>query len=210
MKKVISSICVIIFMLIVCVSGNVHAKTQEESASEYLQHAIDSIFTILRNPKWTTKEGQEELYPELRTRVQGMFDFRAISSQIVGTKWDSFTAKEQEDFIEAFRSILEYTYSSSFTNYSGQSVRIERSRINKTGTQAEVTTKILASDGKETTIVYRLIDGEHGWKIYNVLVENINLISSYKTQLQELLVNSTPREIIKKLQAQAITLSPQK
>lgn len=210
MIRVLHGIYILLYMLLLCNTGYTQTNTQAQTASHYLQENIDSILTILRNPQWNTKEGQSKLYPELRTRVQTLFDFRIISSQIVGTKWESFTPEEQEQCIEAFTHILEYTYSSSFTNYAGQSVRIEHSRTNKAGTQAEITTKIRSSDGKETTVVYRLMDTQHGWKVYNIIVENINLIASYKTQLKELLLSSSPREIVEKLQNQASTLSAQK
>lgn len=184
----------------------IHANTVTQSAVVYTESSINNILVILRDKKWQTKEGQAELYPKLRAQLHDMFDFSIITSQIMGGRWQEFTPTEQEQCIQAIAELLEYTYASYFTQYSGEQVHIEHSRTNKNGNQAEVTTKVESADGKKTTMVYRLIKSDTGWKVYNVIVENINLIISYKTQLHDLLVNNTPHIVVEKLQSQARAL----
>ena len=210
MRWIFHTVYVLICGIFLYTIGYAQSDIQSHPAVQTLQQSIDSIIAILQDPKWSTKQGQKELYPQLRTKVRSMFDFRVIASQIVGSKWDSFTSTQQEAFIAVFADILEYTYASSFTNYSGQSVHIERSRINKSGTQAEITTKIDSPDGKITNVIYRLVNTQNGWKIYNVIVENINLIASYKTQLKELLLHNNADVIIERLRKRAESLSIQK
>lgn len=211
MRRFLYIMCIITVSFVLYTREFVYSNTVvtpvKKDAQEYLQESIDDILSILQNPEWKTKEGQKKLYPFLQEKVRSLFAFEAIASQVVGVKWKTFTEKEQEAFIEAFGRMLEYTYASSFINYKGQNVEIINTRKNNSGTQVEITTHIVDPSGKKTVMVYRLLSVNEEWKVYNVIVENINLIVSYKTQLQELLALDKPSVIIEKLQNKVEILS---
>ncbi len=61
--------------------------------------------------------------------------------------------------------------------------------------------KILTAKETEISVEYRVRRKENGWFIYDVSIEGVSLVNNYRTQFNSIILKSSYRELVKKLEA---------
>jgi phospholipid transport system substrate-binding protein len=110
------------------------------------------------------------------------FDFRAMTQLAVGRYWREATPAQQKSLEEAFRTLLVNTYTSalSVAATGKESVEVKPAE-NKGGNDAIVRTVIRAPGKQPVAVDYRMANGADGWKVYDVIVENLSLVTNYRS-----------------------------
>ncbi len=112
------------------------------------------------------------------------FDFAEMSKRVLARHWTELTPAEQREFVTLFTELLERVYFNRIKliqdakfSYSNQEV----------GKDLAVVRSKAATKGETFMIEYRLRFAEGKWKIYDVNVENISLVSNYRTQFNHII-----------------------
>lgn len=151
-----------------------------ESATEQLRIVIDEVrAAVLEGEK--TARAIEQIDKQLEAIIEPLFDFREMSKRSLGTHWGHATQAEQEEFVSLFSALLKRNYlakirdnvAESSVNYVGETVRDKK---------ALVRTLIVDFEGEEVTIDYRLYERDGAWRIYDVIIANVGLVSNYRNE----------------------------
>jgi phospholipid transport system substrate-binding protein len=126
-----------------------------------------------------------------------LFDFTELSKRSLGQNWDKLNPDQQKEFINLFRSLLEETYADKIMSYTDEKVVFNK-EISLSGKTVEVQTTIVTKTS-EVPIHYRLIEKNGNWKVYDVVIEGVSLVSNYRTQFREILANKTPETLLETL-----------
>lgn len=150
-----------------------------------LRSDVDTILQVLRTPDIPMALKQEKI-TEIASRK---FSFRDMAQLTLATNWKKATQDERRRFIELFTRLLNQTYLASISDYVHATVTYRSEKI--TGTRAMVETVVL-NNGVETPVSYRLRKhSEDGsWWVYDVVIEGVSLISTYRTEYLEIVKNS--------------------
>lgn len=146
--------------------------------------AVDEITAILTNQELAVPENRERRYRSVVAVVEKFFDFSEISMRTLGTRWRGLGTEERQRFAELFKNFLEKNYIERIDSYSGEKVLVgdqeirEDSRGNRF---AMVSTEFLLRD-KTVPVIYRLIDKNGTWVVYDVDVEGVSLVRNFRTQ----------------------------
>jgi len=124
-----------------------------------------------------------------------------MARRALGRHWAARTPAEQQEFTGLFRDLLERAYLSKIEKYSGEPIAYVGEAVD--GDLATVRTKITTKQGQDVPIDYRLTRQGDRWLIYDVLVENVSLISNYRTQFDGIIRTSSYEELLKRLKARA-------
>ena len=62
--------------------------------------------------------------------------------------------------------------------------------------RAEVHSHIELSDGRKVPIFYRLTNKSGQWKVYDLVIEGVSLVKSYRTQFREIIVKDSPEKLL--------------
>ena len=123
-----------------------------------------------------------------------MFDFTELSKRSLGQNWDKLNPDQQKEFIKLFKSLLEETYADKITSYTDEKV-VFKKEVSLSEKTVEVQTTIVTKTS-EVPIHYRLIEKNGNWKVYDVVIEGVSLVSNYRTQFREILANKTPEALL--------------
>jgi phospholipid transport system substrate-binding protein len=123
-----------------------------------------------------------------------MFDFTELSRRSLGQNWEKFSADQQKEFLRLYKSLLEETYSEKITAYTDEKV-VFKKETNLSEKTVEVQTVILTKNS-EVPIYYRLMERNQDWKVYDVVIEGVSLVSNYRTQFREILASKTPEALL--------------
>ena len=121
----------------------------------------------------------------------------------MGARWRSFTPQQQKQFSDAFADLLISTYVNKIDGYNGEQVVYVGELSSASGDRTEVRTVITMKDGKKVPVAYRMLPKDGGWRVYDVLIENISLVKNYRTQFQDILNSASPDQLIERVRAKA-------
>ncbi len=114
-------------------------------------------------------------------KVVPHFDFRRMTQLAAGRVWSQATPQQQEQLVGEFQRLLvrSYTRSLGATNHSAARIAVQPSPA-PSGDETTVRTTVTEPGRRPLAIDYRMTRGESGWKVIDVMVENISLVSNYR------------------------------
>jgi len=109
------------------------------------------------------------------------FDFEKMARSVLGKYWRKANTKQRGRFIEEFRKLLVRTYATALFEYSDQEIIYAPMPPGTTGDDVTVRTEIDQPGGLPIPINYRLERKGDTWKVYDVTIDGVSLISNYRT-----------------------------
>lgn len=154
------------------------AQAQTETPDAMVRRVSDEVLHILQTA--TTGPGSPEVIAKVQARVLPHFDFARITALATGPSWRSATPAQKGELTGHFRTLLVRTYSSSLSRYSNQTLEVQAPRYSP-DTKKAILRSLLRQPGAPTiTIDYRMFSSAAGWKIYDVSVDGVSLVTTYR------------------------------
>jgi phospholipid transport system substrate-binding protein len=136
-----------------------------------------------------------------RDRIQAIaydrFDFVTMSKLVLKRDWKKFDADQQQEFVAEFKEHLSARYGENLGRYERERVEVTSHRSESNG---DVTVKTVIRGGKYdgTPVDYRLRNSSE-WRVIDVVIENVSLVSSFRQQFADVLAKSGPTGVLAKL-----------
>ena len=124
------------------------------------------------------------------------FDFTEMSRRSLGSHWNELQGKEEE-FVLAFTQFLERSYLGRLGSYRGEKVVYGREQVDQKF--AEVDTQVVGGQGPAIDVNYRLHLVGSEWKVYDMVIDQVSIVSNYRSQFNRILQNASLEELVKKL-----------
>jgi phospholipid transport system substrate-binding protein len=158
---------------------------------------VNGVIEVLRDPKLQGESGTKVKEQRIATAAEKLFDFVELSKRTLGLNWNKFTQDQRKEFVELFKSILKDAYVEKITAYTNEQVNFTK-EVPLSEDTVEVQSDIVAKGG-EVPIYYRVIKKDSEWKVYDVVIEGVSLVSNYSTQFREILANNPPEKVLETL-----------
>jgi phospholipid transport system substrate-binding protein len=162
---------------------------------------VDKVLDVLRDSSLKGGSKEKIKKDKIRTISEKMFDFNELSRRTLGLNWNKFKTEQQQEFIELYKSILEGAYIDKIVSYTDEKIIFngENPLSEKT---VEVQTTVVTKKA-DIPISYRMIRKEGEWRVYDVIIEGVSLISNYRSQFTQILVNKSPEGLLDTLRKKA-------
>lgn len=184
------------FYSLLIISQTVTADDRS-AAEEFIKRNLDAVFEVLN------KEGlsQQARNSEIIEIVTPMFDFKLMAKLSLGKKyWPNLSREHKEKFTALFVERLRRSYLNKLTAYTDEKIIYEPPVTVKK--KVHVPTHLL-SQGKKISMLYKLYSSNNSWKIYDVEIQGVSIIRSYRSQFKEILQNGTFDDLLQKMQKSA-------
>ena len=169
--------------------------------TEQLRTYTDEVLKVLQNPALTLPERREAV----KHLAEGVFEVSETAKRALGQHWLQRTPTEREEFVRLFANLLEQTYIARIDEFGGEKLRYVSEQIN--GDRATVRARITTKNGTEVPVESRLLLKEKRWLIYDIHVENLSLISNYRSQFDRVIRTTSYDELVKRLKTRGDFLS---
>ncbi|MDR3221334.1 MAG: ABC transporter substrate-binding protein, partial [Candidatus Accumulibacter sp.] len=126
----------------------------------------------------------------VEAKVLPHFNFQRMTALAMGREWNKASPEQKKRLADEFRALLVRTYSNALASYKDVSVRYKPT--NKPAGDAEdvVVKTEIQSGGKPIQLDYSVKKGPDGWKVYDVIVAGVSLVTNYRdTFTQEVRAN---------------------
>ena len=161
--------------------------------TEQLRTYTDQVLKVLQNPAMSLPERREAV----KHLAEQVFDVTETAKRALGPHWLQRTPAERDEFVKLFANLLEQTYIARIDEFGGEKLTYVSEQID--GDRAIVKARITTKNGTAVPIESRLLQRENRWLIYDILVENLSLISNYRSQFDRVIRTTSYDELVKRV-----------
>ena len=177
-----------LFLLLFSLLFTVNSHASVQSPDQMLQQATTTMLRSINDNRDEINKSPNKLKSLVEKIILPHLDFIAASKAVMGKYWRRADKAQKLNFIRQFRLLLLRFYSSALAEYlNGNDKKVNENLIHyfplnmKDGdTAITVRAEIRVDSGKPIPMRYRLHLTKKGWKIYDVAVEGISMITTYK------------------------------
>lgn len=188
MRKILSMILALLII------GQIGWADDKNSAKELLVSKLEAALTVLQNKSL----GQGDKNKQVLEIVEPMFDYKLMAKLTLGRKyWPDLSEKKQDRFTDLFVERLKASYLDKLSLYTDEKVAYETPV--QEGIKVQIPTKVISKD-KNISMLYKFYKSKDSWKIYDLEIEGVSLISTYRSQFYEILSKGTVDDLILKLE----------
>ncbi len=163
-----------------------------------VKSTVDEVLAVIKQNK-----DKSTLHDLAEKKVLPHFDFQAMTRLAVGRAWRDANPAQQKALESAFRSLLVSTYTTALsqTSNSNQTVEVKPAPVKQGENDVTVKTLVKEPGRQPVAIDYRMSKTPAGWKIYDVVVENLSLVTNYRGSFNTEISRSGIDGLIKSLEA---------
>ncbi|HEX2437955.1 MAG TPA: ABC transporter substrate-binding protein [Methylomirabilota bacterium] len=165
--------------------------------TEQLRQHVDQVIKVLDDPGLKGAPAQRRA--AVRKISEDIFDYPDTARRALGQHWNARTPEEQREFVQLFADLLDRAYFSKIDRYQGEKVRYGAETVN--GDEAIVKTTIMSKGGSDIPVDYRLHLTDGRWRVYDVNIEGVSLVSNYRTQFNKIVQTESYATLVQKLKA---------
>jgi phospholipid transport system substrate-binding protein len=173
MKRIWASTLGLVLMLAANFAGAASDPTQ------IVKSTTDQVLERVRADKAALQADPGKMYNLVSELIFPHFDFSIMSQWVLGDHWSSASEDSRAAFVEQFRKLLVRTYATALLEFSGQEITyppVEQ----KGGATAVVKQDISQPGSSVIPIVYRLHNKTGDWKVFDVSVDGVSLVKTYR------------------------------
>lgn len=138
------------------------------------------ILTIIGNHRDELRRDPQLIYAHINEILLPHFDFERMARWVLGKYWRPADEEQRKRFVEEFRSLLVRTYGSALLDYENQQIVYLPLRARENDTDVTVRTEIHPPGGGPIPVNYRMYLGTDGWKVHDVTIDNVSLVTNYR------------------------------
>jgi phospholipid transport system substrate-binding protein len=166
------------------------------------------VLEVVRNDKELRSGNQQKLLELVDAKVLPHFNFEHMTKLAVGRSWRIATDEQKKQLMSEFRILLVRTYTKAFTSYRDQIVEVKPFKLDPAATDVTVKTAIVKPGSQQPIEVdYDMEKSPDGWKVYDLTVEGVSLVTSYRgtfaDQIQQVGIDGLIKTLVQKNQAAA-------
>ena len=165
-----------------------------EDINSMVKKKVAVIFDLLGKQDIEKNERNEKIVGELNE----IMDFQLAAYLSLGKHWKKISKTQKKEFVETFQQYINNYIVEKIDLYTNQKIDIGESKLVKKG-RAELEIGIL-SGGETLQVNFKLRKNKKKeWRVYDVDIEGVSLITSFRSQFSGVLKNSSFEELLEKL-----------
>jgi phospholipid transport system substrate-binding protein len=158
------------------------AAIAEISADDLVKQTAEDVLSTIKSDKDIQAGNQQKIFALAEEKILPNFDFDRVCRMVLGKNWKSASPEQQAAFQKEFRSLLLRTYATALSKYKNQVIEYKPLRAEPGAKNVSVKTQILQPGGQPIAVDYSLVKGDSGWKVYDIVIESVSLVTNYRSQ----------------------------
>lgn len=177
----------------------VTAQAEIQAPDAMIKDVAQEVIVIIKQDAGSKADNQKKILALVDARVLPNFDFTHMTQLAVGRYWRQATPEQQKALVAEFRNMLVRTYANALSMYRDQKIEVRPVKMNAGDKEVVVNTRIIKSSGQPTLVDYKMEKEADGWKVYDVVIEAVSLVTNYRGQFATTIQQSGIDGLIKEL-----------
>jgi phospholipid transport system substrate-binding protein len=181
-------------VLILFITVQTGLTIAENEAQALLKTKLDAAIAVLQKKDLE----QQKKYDQLVDIVKPLFDFHLMAKLSLGRKyWPGLSKEKQDEFTDLFIKRLQAMFLEKLSLYTDEKVFFKTPVQDKR--KVRIPTEIVSNNNR-ISMIYKMYKSENDWKIYDFEIEGVSIISTYRSQFDQILSKGTIDELMKRLE----------
>ena len=173
----------------------------QEAPDALVKRVSQEVLGIIKSDPKVQAGDQARIREVVETKLLPYFDFERLTALAMGRNWRQASPEQQKQLVDQFRALLVRTYSGALTQYRDQTMDYKPLRADANATEVTVRTEVVRQGQAPVPIDYSMAKGASGWKVYDVIVGGVSLVTNYRDEFNEQIKSGGIDGLIKTLQA---------
>lgn len=176
---------------------------------EVVRTATGSLQGLIAQNHEKYRADKAAFYKMVNETVVPYFDTRYITQLILGRNWKTATPEQRARFETAFKNMLIRSYADALLQYyDSVKAEIRPAQMAPDAKQATVRTDVLRKDGPPVPLEFKMRLVDDTWKVWDIRVENISLVTNFRSQVAAQVKQSGLDAVIQKLESGQQVVAP--
>jgi phospholipid transport system substrate-binding protein len=198
MKKILA---LLFGVLLLCAASGARADVLDPDV--LIKNTVHDVLEIVRNDKDLRSGNQKKMLELVDAKVLPHFNFEHMTKLAVGKSWKKATPEQKQELMSEFRILLVRTYTKAFTSYRDQIVEVKPFKLDPAANEVTIKTAIVKPGSQQPILVdYDMEKMPDGWKVYDLTVEGVSLVTSYRgtfaDQIQQIGIDGLIKTLVDK------------
>jgi len=176
------------------------AAAQELDPDELVQKITRDVLAAIESDQALAAGDRQKAVKLAEEKVLPYIDFEEATRLAAGRGWRSASPEQRERLVAEFRNMLVRTYSNAIEGYAGQTLRVLPSRGKQDPQDTMVRTQFVRAGGPPLPIDFQMHKTPRGWKVYDIVVEGVSLVLTYRSEFDAVQRQDGIDGLIKRLQ----------
>ena len=171
----------------------------QESPDALVKKNTTEILAAIKADKDLAAGNQKKVEKLAEEKILPLFNFVRMTQLAVGRNWKDASDAQKKSLIDEFRTLLVRTYSTSLTQFRNQTIDVKPTKMVASDTEVVVKTQIVQPGGQPIPIDYSIEKSGDSWKVYDVLIDGVSLVTNYRSSFNTEIQKSGIDGLIKSL-----------
>jgi phospholipid transport system substrate-binding protein len=190
---------VIKFVASVALMGVMQFAVADVAPDVLVKSTADEVLAIVKKDKDIQAGDQKKIFALAEEKILPNFDFDRVSRMVLGKNWSRASKEQQDAFQKEFRSLMLRTYATALGKYRNQTINYKPLRTDPSDKEVTVKTEIVQPGGQPIAVDYSLEKTGEAWKVYDIVIEGVSLVTNYRGQFSNEIRQSGMDGLIQKL-----------
>lgn len=179
-------------------TGTHLAAGAAEDPTAVVRDTAERVLDSLRNDR-ARYQDDHELFALVREVVFPRLDRERTAQWVLGANWRTATPDQREQFIHEFSDLLLRTYGTALRQYDSETLRYLPAQAPAGADRVTVRTEIIRPDGPKVSVDYLLTNRSGEWKVYDVIIENVSMVVTYRSEYSAIIKRNGMDGLLKQL-----------
>jgi phospholipid transport system substrate-binding protein len=176
------------------------ALAQQQTPEDLVKQITTDVLDAIKSDKQLQAGDKRKALQLAEQKVLPHVDFEEAVKLAAGKSWNTATPEQQKRLANEFRSMLIRIYSNAIDTYRGQTMKVLPSRMAPNATETTVKNQYLRPGAPPVPVDYAMKKTPEGWKIYDISIEGVSLVLTYRAEFEQISRTSGIDGLIKRLQ----------
>jgi len=173
----------------------------QQGPDELVRSVTEEVMNIVRSDKDIQSGNTQKTITLIEQKILPHFNFTHMTALALGRDWAKASPEQQKKLSAEFQTLLVNTYSNALAAYRNQTINYKPFRMAASQTDALVRTEVRQPGGNPVQLDYRLEKEGNAWKVYDVIVGGISLVTNYRDTFAQEVRNGGVDGLIRSLSA---------
>lgn len=190
-------------ILLMAIVGLMPLGAAAQSPNEVVEDAANLLDAALKDRKQELAQDKEALYELIDGILMPRFDRKYAAQQVLGKHWRSAKPEQRDRFVDAFYQSLLKKYAEGVLEFDQSRIEILPFRGDLSKPRVVVKSTVRLDDGTKVPVNYALVKRESGWLIFDVVIEGISYVITFRNEMNSEIQRSSLDAVIERLESDA-------
>lgn len=170
--------------------------------TDQMRQTTDKLLSVLNDPTLKDSQKTDENERLIRKTLDERFDWEEMARRSLTKYWAQRTEEEKQEFVRLYADMVKRTFMDKVVrSYEGEKVVYEGEKVEKD--YGTLNVQFVTKKNTNTPVEYRLSKKGDEWLIYDVSIEGISLVNSYRAQFDSIMIKVSYANLVKILKDKA-------